>query len=141
MDFEGRVIQFIGETNGVSKAGNPWKKKEWVVENLGSQYPRKVKLQCFGDRSDLINLEAGRDYKFTIDIESREYQGRWYTDVSVLRVDEPTGQGAMPQGGFQQPQSNFGGAPFGNPSGEPFGGDAFGGGTASSDNSDEDLPF
>lgn len=141
MDFQARVIQFIGETTGTSKAGNPWKKKEWVVETFG-QYPRKIKVQCFGERSDSINLEPGKDYTLYVDLESREFNGRWYTDVSVYRVEEYNGhsqnfnQGS--QGGFQSTPQNFGGTQY------PTQADAFGGAqpfTPSPDESDEDLPF
>ena len=144
MDFQGKVIQFLGETTGTSKAGNPWKKKEWVVETL-SQYPRKVKVQCFGDRSDNINMEPGRDYVLHVDLESREFNGRWYTDVSVYRVEEFNNQqnfGQQPQGyqggGYQNPQQNFN-QPYGNPQGGNFGsGQPF---SSTVEESDEDLPF
>lgn len=142
MDIQGKVIQFIGETSGVSKAGNPWKKKEWVIETFG-QFPRKVKIQCFGDRADQINLEPGRDYTLYVDVESREYMGRWYTDVSVYRADEyvsTPSSGGQPQGGYQStPQGGFGNLPYGN------NGSGFDSGSNFSSNmneeSDEDLPF
>lgn len=151
MDFEAKVIQYLGETTGTSKAGNPWKKKEWVVETFG-QYPKKVKVQCFGDKSDGMNLEPGRDYILSVDLESREFNGRWYTDVSVFRVQEYQGQNfvnqgpSYPGGGYQapQPQQGYGNPqgysnqPYNNPSGN-FGGnqDSF----TPAEESDEDLPF
>ena len=146
MDFEGKVIQYLGETSGTSKAGNLWKKKEWVVETFG-QYPRKVKVQCFGDRADNMNLEPGRDYVLSVDLESREFNGRWYTDVTVFRAQDYQpqqnyGQSQQQfQGGYQNPgtQQTYPNAPYGNQ------GTAFGGGTqefsVSVEESDEDLPF
>ena len=147
MDFEAKVIQYLGEQSGTSKAGNPWKKKEWVVETFG-QYPRKVKVQCFGDRSDTLNLEPGKDYVLSVDLESREFNGRWYTDVSVFRVQEYQAQQnfGVPQhqpyqGGYQnpQPQQGFSNAPYQN-QGVTFGGNEqpF---TPNDSDSDEDLPF
>lgn len=144
MDFEGKCIQFLGETGGTSKAGNPWKKKEWVVETFG-QYPKKVKVQCFGDRADAMNLEPGRDYKLYVDLESREFNGRWYTDVSVYRVEDFNGQPNIgqpsqnyPGGNFQNSQPGYG-QPYGNPQGGAYvGGQSF---TATMEESEEDLPF
>ena len=144
MDFQGKVIQFLGETTGTSKAGKPWKKKEWVVETL-SQYPRKVKIQCFGDRSDAINLEPGKDYTLYVDLESREFNGRWYTDVSLFRADEIAGGQQGPfqqpsqqfQPGYQAPQQSYG-APYGTPASSFPGSQSF---EAAPDDSDEDLPF
>lgn len=142
MDFQGKCIQFIGETTGTSKAGNPWKKKEWVMETFG-QYPRKVKVQCFGDRSDSINLEPGRDYTVFVDLESREFNGRWYTDVSVYRAEPYT---AAPQ---QPAQSSYGQQTYPPQGGmnAPYGGGSQDAGAFppsqnfASESSDEDLPF
>lgn len=137
MDFQGKVIQFLGEVTGVSKAGNPWKKKEWVVETFG-QYPKKVKLQCFGDRADNMNLELGQDYNLFVDLESREFNGRWYTDVSVFRaevinVPQPTSQ----PGVYTPPQQGYGNGPYGNSDSQSFSQQSF----TSVEESDEDLPF
>ena len=140
MELEGKVIQYLGETGGTSNAGKPWKKKEWIVETFG-QYPKKVKVQCFGTRAETINLEPGKDYVLSIDLESREYQGRWYTDVTVYRYNEYAGPG--PLGGQQPPIYNNPAqtAPqgvaendFGTP---PFGGTQF----TPSEEGEEDLPF
>ena len=140
MDFRGKVTQFLGETSGTSKAGNPWKKKEWVVETF-DQFPKKVKIQCFGDRADSMNLEPGKDYTLFVDIESREFNGRWYTDVSVYRYEEYNGQQnfnhQQAQGGYQQPQQNFN-APYGNGAPYPQTNQNF---QSAGEDSDEDLPF
>ena len=140
MDFQAKVIQDLGEKSGTSRVGNPWKKKEWVVETFG-QYPKKIKVQCFGDRADSMFLEAGKDYNLFVDIESREYNGNWYTDVSVYRAEEITGQpqtgGQIPGGVYptQQPQQGgVAGGPYNAPAPD------FGGGLQSNE-SEEDLPF
>ena len=149
MDFQARCIQFLGETSGVSKVGNPWKKKEWVVETYG-QFPKKVKIQCFGERSSAINLEPGRDYTLSVDLESREFNGRWYTDVSVYRVEEAVpgmGQPMMGQpnmGGMGNP--NMGGmgvpqSPVNPPYGDNFGSPFPGNDNLSPAAGEEDLPF
>ena len=139
MDFEGKCIQFLGETSGTSKTGNLWKKKEWVVETFGN-FPRKVKIQAFGERSDSMNIEPGRDYIFSVDLDSREFNGKWYTDVSVFRVQDrgsqPMGAPASDpygNGGYQQPSqpNQFGTPGYGQTS--PF--------TPSANEADEDLPF
>lgn len=144
MEINGKIIQFIGEQSGTSKAGNPWKKKEWVLETFGT-YPRKVKFHIFGDRSDAINFEVGKDYTLSFDLESREFNGRWYTDVSVFAARDyvPEGnypnaapqQAYAPQGGFQQPA-----APAA-PAAPAFGAAPQPSFTSAPGNADEDLPF
>jgi len=87
MEIKGTIIAALPETSGVSKAGNQWKKKEYVLENTDSQYPRKVAFTCFGDNADKINLQVGQVATVYFDIESREYNGRWYTDLRAWRAD------------------------------------------------------
>lgn len=137
MELEGKIILDLPLQSGTSKAGNPWKKKEWVLETFGN-YPKKVKIQAFGDRVDNLRIETGKDYRLGIDIESREFNGRWYTDVSVYSAQELVQQpgyqqpayGGEPQAGYGQPQApaSFGAAPAPNFTAAPAG-------------NDEDLPF
>lgn len=95
MELQAKIIASLGTTEGVSKAGNSWMKSEWVAETMG-QYPKKVKFHIFGaDRNKNINLEVGKDYTLQFDIESREYNSRWYTDIAVFSASPLTQQ--MPQ--------------------------------------------
>jgi len=120
MEFEGKVIQELPIQEGISaRTGNPWKKKEWILETFGN-YPRKVKVQAFGDRAASLNLELGQSYKVSVDAESREFNGRWYTDLSVYAASPcqaPVAPGypaapAAPAAGPQfAPTSDFGVAP------------------------------
>lgn len=115
MEIEGKIIQELPMQSGVSKAGNPWKKREWVLETFGS-YPRKVKFHVFGDRADTMNIEVGNSYTLSFDLESREFNGRWYTDVSVYQARPMGAAPADPnnpyppmgaQGGYGQPQQGY----------------------------------
>ena len=96
MEIKGTIIAALPETSGVSKAGNQWKKKEYVLENTDSQYPRKVAFTCFGDNADKINLQVGQVATVYFDIESREYNGRWYTDLRAWRADVEVPGAAAP---------------------------------------------
>lgn len=107
MEIEGKILLDLGIQSGTSKAGNPWKKREMVLETLGS-FPKKVKFTIFGDqRVDSMRLELGKIYVVSVDIESREFNGRWYTDVNAFAAREsaPQQPGAYPPqyGAEQQP--------------------------------------
>lgn len=95
MEIEGTVTMALGRQEGVSKAGNNWKKDEYVLETPG-QYPHKVKFTIFGDRADQFKLEVGKNYVISCDIDSREFNGRWYTDVNVFSVRPAEGGQQMP---------------------------------------------
>ena len=80
MEIEGMIIMDLGEESGISKANNPWRKHGWVLETTG-QYPRKAKFDVFGDRCNTLTFEQGKSYVVMVDVESREFNGRWYTDL------------------------------------------------------------
>lgn len=88
MEIKGTIIQVLPEVSGTSKAGNAWKKREYVLENTEGQYPRKVAFTCFGENADRIQLAVGDQVNMFFDIESREYMGRWYTDIRCWRADK-----------------------------------------------------
>lgn len=107
MEIEGKIIMDLPEVGGTSKAGNLWRKKEWVMEMFGNpQFPKRVCFNAFNDRIDSMHLEVGKAYRVSIDIESREYQGRWYTDIRGYAATEITADpmmGGAPAPGYAAP--------------------------------------
>ena len=73
MEITGKIISKLDLQSGTSKAGNQWKKQEYVLETQDA-YPRKVHFDFFGERADQYNLNIGDVIKLSFDIESREYQ-------------------------------------------------------------------
>lgn len=86
MEVKGKIILALPEVSGTSRNGNPWKKKEYVLETFDT-YPRKVHFTCFGDNADKIVLQPGQTVTVHFDIESREYNGRWYTDIRAWKAE------------------------------------------------------
>jgi len=80
MEVTGKIILALPEMTGTSKSGNPWKKREYVLETQET-YPRKIHFDFFGERADQYPLNVGDVVKLSFDIESREYNGRWYTSI------------------------------------------------------------
>lgn len=80
MEIIGKIIVALPEQSGVSKAGNTWKKKEYVLETQET-YPKKVHFDLFGDKADKYPLSVGQTVRLSFDIESREYNGRWFTSI------------------------------------------------------------
>ena len=74
---------------GVSKTtGNPWKIQSYILETM-EQYPRKVCFEIFGE-DKIKNNPCNVDDIVTVsfDIESREFNGRWYTSIRAWRVQQ-----------------------------------------------------
>lgn len=96
MEIKGKIIVALPEMSGVSKSGNNWKKREYVLETQET-YPRKVHFDFFGDRADQYPLSVGDDITLSFDIESREYNGRWFTSIRGWKAEkngaaQPTAQ-------------------------------------------------
>ncbi len=91
MELRARLVQLLPVQTGEGRNG-PWKKQDIIVETEG-QYPKKVCVSIWGDRADASVLKEGNMLNVSFDVESREYNGRWYTDVRAWKV-ELAGEGA-----------------------------------------------
>lgn len=98
MELQGRVIDILEPKSGQSARGS-WKKQEFIVET-DETYPKKVCIVNWNDKIDLSSLKKGEDVNVSINIESREYNGNWYTDVKVWKIDKKsTAEGQEPDQG------------------------------------------
>ncbi len=93
MDIKGRVIQLLALQTGEGKNGT-WKKQDFVIETDG-QYPKKICISAWGDKINESALQVGNEVNVSFDVESREYNGRWYTDVKAWKID------ALGAGGYE----------------------------------------
>ena len=87
MEIKGKIIVALPEMSGTSKAGNAWKKREYVLETQET-YPKKVFFNFFGDRVDQFPLNVGDVITLSFDIDSREFNGRWYTDIRGWKAEK-----------------------------------------------------
>ena len=101
MEIIGKVVRLGNLTEGTSARG-PWRKQELIIETE-EQYPRTVCLICWTNQIEEIQKFApGQTIKAQIEISSREFNGKWYTDVRVWRFD-PVGATTAPAAAPAQP--------------------------------------
>lgn len=89
MDVKGKVVQLLALQTGMGKKGQ-WKKQEFIVETEG-QYPKKICLSAWGDKVDQFRLTVGDKVSVSVDLESREYNGRWYTEARAWKLEKTSG--------------------------------------------------
>jgi hypothetical protein len=95
MEVSGKIIAVLPEQGGTSKSGNEWKKQEYVLETH-EQYPKKICFQIFGsDKIAQTAIKEGEELTVHFDIDSREYQGRWFTNISAWKIERNTSAPAM----------------------------------------------
>ncbi len=96
MELKGRLYQVLQVQTGVSKAGNEWKKQEFVIETQ-DQYPKQVCFTLFGDKTNMIEgYQPGTELTVQFDVESREFNGRWYHNINAWKVEAAAAAGSMP---------------------------------------------
>ena len=86
MEINGKIIELLPEKSGES-ANGPWRKQEYILET-DSNYPKKICFMAWGDKIGEFNLQQGENVEVSVDLESREYNGRWYTDVKAWKVSK-----------------------------------------------------
>ena len=102
MEVTGKIIQVLPPQDGVGRNGNPWKLQAYVLETLDS-FPKKVHFEVFGeDRIASNPCNVGEIVTVSFDIESREFNSRWYTSIRAYRIKqgqtmEVPAQSTMPQ--------------------------------------------
>lgn len=110
MEIKGKVIQILPIQEGVSKNNKSWKKATIVVEyGDNPQYPKKVALDNMKNADSFAALAVGTEGVFHIEVESREFNGRWYTSASCWKWEatQQPQQAPAQQGWeqmYQQPQ-------------------------------------
>jgi hypothetical protein len=136
MDITGRLIQVLQEQTGEGKNGT-WAKCDFVIETQ-EKYPKKV---CITAWSDLIGTIKGlpleSEVKVSFDISSREYNGRWYTDVKAWKVEPASGGSGI--GGSQPTRSSN--SDYNNANAGGNNGNSVGEGSQERHVSEDDLPF
>ena len=98
MEISGKIIQVLPEQGGVSKtSGKEWKLQAYVLETQ-EQYPRKVYFEVFGeDRIKANPCQLDDIVTVSFDIESREFNGRWYTSIRAWKIQQGVVDAAAPQ--------------------------------------------
>ena len=139
MEITGKIIVALPEVGGTSRAGNAWKKNEYVIETFDA-YPKKVAITVFGNKTENVHMEAGKAYTVSVDLGGRGFIDRRNTNVhcyAAREVDAPVGAGSQPQA-VSRPAD-----PFNQPAAsKPFGGaTAASAGTAFDNEGSDDLPF
>ena len=89
MDISGKIVQKLPLQSGESKtSGKPWQLQAYVLETQ-EQYPRKVYFEVFGEqRVKDYNCEIDDLVTVSFDIESREFNGRWYTSIRAWKIQQ-----------------------------------------------------
>ena len=127
LELEGKIARKMNVQSGTTARG-AWSKQEFVFEYQEGNFPSQVCMHVWGDDKvkELDKYQVGDKVKVSFNLSSREYNGRWYTDVRAWRI-EPVGQVAPVQQGVPPVTAD-----------DPY---MSGAGTYGASLDEEDLPF
>ena len=82
MEITGRIITILPIQGGQGKNGI-WKKQDIILQ-VDNQ-----RMLCISLWNDLVDatLKNNDNVKVSANIESKEYNGRWFTNIRALRIE------------------------------------------------------
>lgn len=83
MEITGTIKQVIDPITGTSSNGE-WKKQHFIIETEGD-YPKSVCIEVWNDKITIPVV--GSKVNVSINVESREYNSKFYTDVKAWKLD------------------------------------------------------
>jgi Protein of unknown function (DUF3127). len=90
LEISGRLLKVLPEQRGNGRNGE-WVKQDFILETT-EQYPKKVCLSAWGDKvADLTRISVGDTLTVSFNVESREFNERWYTDLRAWRISTNAG--------------------------------------------------
>lgn len=85
MQIQAKLIQILPLQTGTGRNGE-WKKQDVIVETF-DQYPKKICISIWGDKIDNSVLQVNNSLDISVNIESREFNSKWYTDVKAWKIE------------------------------------------------------
>ena len=83
--IEGKIFAILPETKGMSAKGE-WVSQDFVLKTE-EDYPKNICFTIFGaDKIKEANIRVGDVVSIGVNIESREFKGRWYTSMKAWSV-------------------------------------------------------
>ena len=95
LELEGRIVRKLNVQSGTSARG-AWSKQEFIFEYQEGNFPSQVCFNVWGEDKvrELEKYQVGDKVKVSFNLSSREYNGRWYSDIRAWRI-EPAGQASQ----------------------------------------------
>lgn len=93
LEIEGRLVQKLGIQSGRSARGD-WSKQEFIVEYKEGNFPSTACFNVWGADKvrELEAFQVGDMVRVSFNVSSREFNGRWYTDLRAWRIAPQTQQ-------------------------------------------------
>lgn len=96
MQFTGKIKGILPQVTGTSSKGD-WIKQPFVIGVQNGNYEDMVAMEAWGDQvSTIESIDLGAEVTVDVNIKSREYGGKWYTNIQAWKIEV--------KGGIKAPQ-------------------------------------
>lgn len=97
LEIEGKIVRKLQVQSGSSARGE-WAKQEFLVEYQDGNFPTTVVFNVWGTDKvqDLQRFQVGDEVKVSFRPSSREYNGKFYTDLRAWRISSVDNRQAPP---------------------------------------------
>lgn len=90
IEQKGTISSFGKIREGTGKTGYHWQRQNIVIEyQVGESYTEHLVVTADADgikEIDTLGLKVGDKVSVTAKVSSREWNGRWFTDVEVRKI-------------------------------------------------------
>ncbi len=72
---------------GTQESGETWRKQEFTIETV-EKYPKELRISCWNNNTEwLSRCKVGDLVNVFFNVQSRSFNGKWFTEVSAWRID------------------------------------------------------
>lgn len=103
MRIEALITYASDEVTGISSQAKSWRRRDYVAEYESGAYPKGFAFSVFNDSIDRLNLQYGSRYALTIDLTTRSYNGRYFTDIRCADAERIGGTDVAPRTATEAP--------------------------------------
>ena len=97
LKINGIVVKILPETSGVSaSSGKEWSKRDFVIQESEGQYPKQVAFTAFNKPEMIADMRVDDEVEVGFNVESREYQGKYFSNITAWKVNITKTSGAKP---------------------------------------------
>ena len=90
-DIQGKIVAILPMRSGEGKSGRVWNEQQVVINHVASeQYPKNVTVSFKGEAAGHIaaDYQVGDIVKCQIGIDAREWQGKWFNDITGYNLQK-----------------------------------------------------
>ena len=86
MIVKGKLKKLLPEISGINKAGNQWKKQDFIIDT-GAQFNPELCISTFKENIDVIkNINIGSDLEVELNLYSKPYNDKYFHNIIAWKI-------------------------------------------------------